>query len=190
MTLGQFLVDENSDSTEEINTKILKIRGKTLIFGNVIYQIHNIASIGLVNRSKEKTRPKPMPKLYIALPFVGIGLFLIPSQVAKILGALIIFLGIWLIYQHNPKKIIVEEEYGMTIFTNAGTKTTFRSRSEDFIKRVMLTLYNVMNSNEQKAVTFNFETLDVSTDNSIQIGTNIGSSVVSGHVIGDVASQV
>jgi hypothetical protein len=94
MTLSQFLSDETSYPTEEINTTILKIRGKTLIFGNVIYQIHNIASIGLV--SDITTHIKPMPKLYIALPCIGIGLCFIPSEVAKILGALIIVLGVWL----------------------------------------------------------------------------------------------
>ena len=188
MTLSQFLPDETSYATEEINTTILKIRGKTLVFGNVIYQIHNIASIGLVSDIKIDT--KQMPKLYIALPCIGFGLCFIPSEVAKIVGALIIVLGLWLIYRHNMTKTTVKAKYGMTIYTNAGTRKIFRSRSEDFVKRVILTLYGVMNSDELKAVTFNFETLDVSTDNSIKIGTNIGSSVVSGHVIGDVASQV
>ncbi len=78
----------------------------------------------------------------------------------------------------------------MTIYTNGGTKTIFRSKSEDFIKRVILTLYSVMNSDELKAINFNFETLDMSADNSIRIGKNIGSPVISGHVAGDVVSQV
>ncbi|BAZ02380.1 hypothetical protein NIES37_63920 [Tolypothrix tenuis PCC 7101] len=188
MTLNQFLQDETIDTTEEINTNILKIRGKTLVFGNVIYQIHNIASIGLV--SNITTHTKPMPKLYIALPIIGIFLFFIASEVTRILGCLIIVLAIWLIKRHNASKTTIDGKYGMTIYTNAGTKKIFRSRSEEFVKKVILTLYSVMNSDELKAITFNFETLDVSTDNSIKIGTNIGSSVISGHVVGDVASQV
>lgn len=188
MTLSQLISDETNYPTEEIKTSILKIRGKTLIYGNVIYQIHNISSIGLV--SKTTTTIKAMPKFYIALPIVGILLCFIPSDVARILGALIIIIGAWLIYRHNVNKIKIEERYGMTIYTNGGTKTIFRSRSEEFIKRVILTLYNVMNSDELKAITFNFETLDMSADNSIQIGTNIGSSVISGNPGGDVVSQV
>ena len=188
MTLGQLLVDKNNYLTEEINTKILKIRGKTLIFGNVIYQINNIASIGLVDLTT--TTIKPMPKLFFALPFIGICIFFLPSEMAKILGFLIIAIGAWLIYKHNKNKIKTVEKYGMTIYTNGGTRTIFRSRSEDFIKRVILALYGVMNSNELEAINFNFETLDMSVDNSIGIRTAIGSSVVSGHVVGDVVSQV
>lgn len=188
MTLSQFLPDENNYPTEEINTKILKIRGKTLIFGNVIYQIHNIASIGLVDMTK--TTVTPMPKLFVVLPFIGVSFLFIPSELPKILGILLILIGIYLICRHNMNKVKKTGKYGMTIYTNGGTRTIFRSKSEDFIKRVILTLYSVMNSDELKAINFNFETLDMSADNSIRVGTNIGSSVVSGHVGGDVVSQV
>ncbi|MBC1275126.1 hypothetical protein GNF10_03800 [Nostoc sp. UCD121] len=185
--LSQFLPDENNSPTE-IKTSIIKIRGKTLIYGNVVYQIHNIASIGLVDLTT--TVIKPMPKLFVVLPIIGIFFLFIPSQVAKILGFLFIALGAWLIYQHNQNKTKVTERYGMTIYTNSGTKAILVSRSEDFIKRIILTLYGVMNSDDLKAINFNFETLDMSVDNSIGIETAIGSSVVSGHVGGDVVSQV
>ncbi|MFN6470696.1 MAG: DUF6232 family protein [Nostoc sp. SerVER01] len=185
--LSQFLPDENNGPTE-IRTSIIKIRGKTLIYGNVVYQIHNIASIGLVDLTT--TVIKPMPKLFIALPIIGIFFLLIPSEAPRILGFLLIPIGAWLIYQHNLNKTKITERYGMTIYTNSGTKTILVSRSEDFIKQIILTLYSVMNSDDLKAINFNFETLDMSVDNSIGIGTAIGSSVVSGHVGGDVVSQV
>jgi hypothetical protein len=185
--LSQFLPDDNSSPTE-IKTSLIKIRGKTLIYGNVVYQIHNIASIGLVDLTS--TVIKPMPQLLVVLPIIGIFFLFIPSELAKILGFLLIALGAWLIYQHNLNKIKTTERYGMTIYTNGGTKTILVSRSEDFIKKVILTLYTVMNSDDLKAINFNFETLDISVDNSIGIETAIGSSVVSGHVGGDVVSQV
>lgn len=188
MTVSQFLPDETNHPTEEINTKILKIRGKTLIFGNVIYQINNIASIGLVDMTK--TTVTPMPKLFVVIPLIGIGFCFIPSESANILGVLLILIGVFLICKHNMNKVKKTGKYGMTIYTNGGTRTIFRSKSEDFIKRVILALYSVMNSEELKAINFNFETLDMSADNSIKIGTNMGSSVVSGHVGGDVVSQV
>ncbi|OZH53616.1 hypothetical protein AFK68_16430 [Hydrocoleum sp. CS-953] len=138
--LGDFLLD-NSTSTEqvEIQTSIIKIRGKTLIYGNVVYQISNITSIGLVNR----TTVKQTPKWYWSLPFVGFMLLLVPDIYARIFGALIMALGIWLLYQHHINK--TSGKYGMTIYTNSGDKRTFVSRSEDFIKKVILVLYNVMN---------------------------------------------
>lgn len=182
--LSQFLPDE-PDKTTEVKTPLIKVRGKTLLFGNVVYQIHNISSIGLV----DLTTTKPIPRFYWALLFLGIVfLFVVPDQQAKILGFLILCLVAWLFYQHHLNK--TTERYGMTIYTNSGSRTILTSRSEDFIKRVILTLYNVMNSDEFKAINFNFDTLDMSTDNSVQIGTNIGSPVVSGHVGGDVVNQV
>lgn len=183
--LTQFLSDEKNIPTE-VKTSIIKIRGKTLIYGNVVYQIHNIASIGLVDMTT--TVVKPMPKLFIALPIIGFLFLFIPSEIAKLLGILLIGIGILLIYQHNLNKTKITERYGMTIYTNGGTKTILVSRSEDFIKKVILNLYDVMNSDELRAINFNFETLSV--DNSIGIGTAIGSSVVSGHVGGDIVSQV
>jgi hypothetical protein len=182
--LSQFLPDETS-KTNEIKTPLIKVRGKTLIFGNVVYQIHNISSIGLV----DLTTTKPIPRFYWALLFLGVVfIFAIPNIQAKILGLLILAFVAWLFYQHNLNK--TTERYGMTIYTNSGYKTILTSRSENFIKQVILSLYGVMNSDEFKALNFNFDTLDMSVDNSIGIGTNIGSPIVTGHVGGDVVSEV
>ena len=131
-----------------------------------------------------------MPKLFVALPIIGIPFLFIPSSVAIVIGILLIALGAWLIYKHNLNKTKTNERYGMTIYTNSGTKTILTSRSEDFIKRVILTLYTVMNSDDLKAINFNFETLDMSVDNSIKVGKNIGSSINTGNIGGDVVSQV
>ncbi|MBO1058117.1 MAG: hypothetical protein HEQ27_17015 [Dolichospermum sp. JUN01] len=180
--LSQFLPD-NPSNTTEIKTTILKIRGKTLIYGNVVYQIHNISSIGLV----DLTTTKPIPKLYWSLLVIGILFLLIPNAQPRILGFLLLVIVSWLFYQHNLKK--TTERYGMTIYANSGTKTILVSRSEDFIKGVIMNLYNAMNSEELKAINFNFETLDMSSS-SVKIGTNIGAPVVTGSVSGDVVSQV
>lgn len=185
--LSQFLPDEPNQPTE-IKTSIIKIRGKTLIYGNVVYQIHNIASIGLVDLTT--TVIKPMPKLFVVLPIIGVIFLFITSYIAKLIGFLLIVIGSWLIYQHNLNKTKTTERYGMTIYTNSGTKTILTSRSEDFLKKVILTLYTVMNSDELKAVNFNFETLDMSVDNSIKVGKNIGSPLNTGHIGGDVVNQV
>jgi hypothetical protein len=182
--LSQFLPDDPNKTTE-VKTPLIKVRGKTLIFGNVVYQIPNIASIGLV----DLTSTKPIPRFYWALLFLGIVfLFVIPNTEAKIIGFLILALVAWLFYQHHLNK--TTERYGMTIYTNSGYRTVLTSRSEDFIKQVILALYRVMNSDEFKAINFNFETLDMSIDNSIEIGENINSTVVSGHVGGDVVNEV
>jgi hypothetical protein len=182
--LNQFLTDNTTDTTE-VKPSVLKVRGKTLIFGNVVYQIHNISSLGLVDLSTTK----PIPRFFWALVLIGLVFLFVPNIQAKILGVLILAFVAWLFYQHHQNR--TTERYGMTIYTNAGTKTIFVNKSEEYIKKVILTLYTVMNSDELKAINFNFETLSIDQSNrAIQIGTNIGSSVVSGHVGGDVASEV
>ena len=45
--LSQILPD--NDDRDFLKTPLLKIRGKTMFFGNVIYQINNISSIGFVD---------------------------------------------------------------------------------------------------------------------------------------------
>jgi hypothetical protein len=168
----------------QIKTSVLKIRGKTLVCGNVIYQIHNISSIGLV----DLTTTRIMPTFYWILLLIGILCLFVSDTTTKFVGFGLLSLVVWLFYQHNSNK--TTKQYGITIYANSGDKAIFVSKSEDFIKRVILTLYNAMNSAELNSININLDTLDMSVDNSVQIGTNIGSPIVSGSVSGDVVSQV
>jgi hypothetical protein len=182
--LNQFLADESEDS-KEVKPSIIKVRGKTLIFGNVVYQIHNISSIGLV----DLTTTKPIPKYFWGLLVAGILLFLTPMIQPRILGVICLAVVAWLFYNHFLSK--TKERYGLTIYTSAGTKTIFVSRSEDFIKKVILSLYSVMNDSEPKAINFNFENLSIDrSETSVQIGTNIASPINTGYVEGDVVAVV
>ncbi|AOY82915.1 MULTISPECIES: DUF6232 family protein [Moorena] len=186
--LSNFLPDDVSEPTE-VKTSFLKIRGKSLIFGNVVYQIHNITSIGLVDLSSNATYKQPMNKLSIVLFIIMI------IALATVLYGffsniiVVIAIGAWLIY--DSKKTITKKinKYGMTIYTNNGINKILVSRDKEFIKKVIWTLSDVMNSNEPKAITFNFETLDMS-DKSIEIERNIGSPVVSGDIEGDIVNWV
>jgi Family of unknown function (DUF6232) len=183
MMLNQFLPDDLSGNTE-IKTSFLKIRGKTLIYGNVIYQIHNISSIGFV----DLTTTKLVPRFYYILLIIGILCILVSDITVRSVGLFLLLSVGWLFYQHNLNK--TTERYGMTIYANSGSKTILINRSEDFIKRVILTLYNAMNSIELSSININLDTLDMSVDNSVQIGMNTGSPIVTGSVSGDIVSQV
>jgi hypothetical protein len=180
--LNKFLPDDLIRNAE-IQTPVLKIRGKILIHGNVIYQIHNISSIGLV----DLTTKRVMPTFYwILLIFSALCLFA-PDTTTKSVGFCLLCLVVWLFFKHNSNK--TTERYGITIHTNSGDNTILFSRSKDFVKSVILTLYKAMNSNELSSININLDTLDMS-DNSVQIGTNIGGHVVTGSVSGDVVGQV
>ncbi len=61
--------------------------------------------------------------------------------------------------------------------------------SKSFVLKIIVTLYEIMNTEIPRAVAFNFDTMKVE-DKSISIENAYGSSVVSGHVTGDVVNIV
>jgi hypothetical protein len=75
---------------------------------------------------------------------------------------------------------------------NSGEGVILTSKSKDFVLMIVLTLYNIMNSDEPKAVAFNFDTLRIERveNRSINIEKSYGSTVVSGQVAGDVVNNV
>lgn len=186
MNLSQFIPD-NSEQ-DYFKSPILRIRGKCLYFGNVIYQIHNISSIGFVNLTTERK----MPKFYWGLVGLG-GVIFLGSISGKsgggiLIGLILLGLGIYLIYQHNVNKI--NERYGMTIYTNSGNKSILTSKEESFILRAILTLSNVMNTEEPTALTMNFANCDILPDKSTKIDNNIGSPIVNSDIKGDLINNV
>jgi hypothetical protein len=185
--LSQILPD--SDSEDLLKTPLLKIRGKTMFFGNVIYQINNISSIGFVDLTT--TTKIKMPLINYILLFAGVVCLFVPQKeigkIGIILGVILIGLAIYLMVKHQSEK--VDERYGMTIYSNSGTRKILTSRDKNFIFDVMLTLSNVMNSEELKAVNINFETLNMS-DQSVTIGQNTGSPIVTGSVGQNLVNSV
>jgi Family of unknown function (DUF6232) len=179
--LNQFLPSEQ-DSSNEIKTSFLKVRGKTLIFRNSIYQIANISSLDLVDLSTTK----PIPRYFIWLLLIGLFLLFMPDNI-KILG--VVTLGVlgWLFYQYQQNKS--RTRYGVGIRLNSGTRTVIVSDDIEFLTRVMLALNNIMNSDEVSAVNFNFDQRKIE-DNSISIDQMLGSNVITRSVVGDVASNV
>lgn len=79
------------------------------------------------------------------------------------------------------------ERYGLKIGMNSGEKVILMSSSKDFVLKIIVTLYGIMNTEEPKAVSFNFETFE---DKSIKIQQAYGSTVVSGQIGRDVVNIV
>ena len=185
MNLNQIITDNNEEDV--FKSPILRIRGKCLFFGNVIYQIQNISSIGFVNLTTERK----MPSFYWVLIGIGAITFLgslSNSLTGVLIGLALVVLGIYLIYQHNKNKI--NERYGMTIYANSGNKKILTSRSEEFILKAILTLSNVMNTEEPTALSMYFRECEILPDKSINIDKNHGSPIVNGNVEGDLVNNV
>jgi Family of unknown function (DUF6232) len=180
MMMNQFLPIQGEESNE-IKTSFLKVRGKTLILRNSIYQIANISSIDLVDLSTTK----PMPRYFIWLFLIGIALLFFPDNF-KILGVIVLCVLGWFFYQYQVNKS--RTRYGVSIGLNSGKKTVIVSDDIEFLTRVVLVLNNIMNSDELSAVNINFDQRQI--DESVIIGEMHGSNLVTGTVVGDVASNV
>lgn len=180
--LSQLILAETS-KIKEIETSILKVRGQTLIFDNSIFQISNISSIKVVDLSTIR----PIPQYLLWLLLLGLGL-LFSSIGYKILGISILFTLIWLLYRYRRNRIIIR--YGLGLYMNSGELTVFYINDFDFLKKVILVLHNIINTDELKAVNFNIDQQKIEFDSSVNINQMLGSSVVSGSVVGDVVSHV
>lgn len=179
--MNQFFASEQ-DNVNEVKTSLLKVRGRTLIFVNSIYQIANISSLDLIDLSTTK----PLPRYVLFLFIIGLIFLFIPGNI-KILGIAAIGVSCWLFYQYQQNKL--RTRYGVSISLNSGTKTVIVSDDIEFLTRVMLVLNNIMNSDEISAVNFNFDQRQIE-DKSISVGHMLGSNFINESVVGDVASNV
>jgi hypothetical protein len=181
--ISKFFSEDASDSSE-ISTSIIKIRGRTLIFINSIYQISNISSLRLLNLS----RVQPFPKYLIWFIIIGLVLvFVFPVNI-KIFGLVIIAYALWQFYKYEQNKLRIR--YGLKISLNSGEKPIITNSDAEFLKQIMLVLYNIMNNDEPRAVTFNLDQRQIVEDKSINVDSMFGSNFVVGNVTGDVVSNV
>ncbi|NEO34746.1 MAG: hypothetical protein F6K36_31055, partial [Symploca sp. SIO3C6] len=174
--LKQFIPGQ-SQSSQEINTPVLKVRGKTIIFANSIYQISNIASLDLLDLSTEK----PMPGYFLSMLIAGTILLFIPGNI-KILGIVTLAVLGYLYYQWRENKR--KTQYGLQLRMSSGFNTIITYSEMDFLVEIMVTLNGIMNTDEAKALTFNLD------QRKIQVDQMTGSNIVTGSVQGDVVSNV
>lgn len=189
--LHQLLPQGRSDSAnnvQPIKTEMLKIVNNTVVFDNTLYQVRNISSVALADLTETYAINQSVPEWYWFLLAFGVVLLFYYG-----LGIFILILVCWLFWQHNNlEKSRTVEKYGLRIRMNSGEQEILQSKSKDFVLTIVLTLYNIMNSDEPKAVAFNFETLRIDRieDKSITIEKTYGSTVISGQVAGDVVNNI
>jgi len=170
---------KSSPESEEVEPSVLKIRGKTLIYKNTIYQISNITSISLIEVKKTQKRTRSFSILQllgsILLIYIGIILLQSPNTNFQTFGLLLIIVDILLLCHYRPNK--TSEQYGLVIEGNSGYKNTIVSPNKLLIQNIIVELWFVMNSGSEKLKpsTFNFN--DYSINGNI-VGTNINSPIL------------
>lgn len=197
---------KQTDTSEKniIKTSVLKVEGKTMIFGSTVYQIPNISIMSVVDLSTIKPPPSYFQGLNIGIVFaLVIGTLAALASVGFIPEiqltsdaqyayfrvvlmtfalAAVLFIMRWLggyFYSKNRH----QARYGMQIILNAGLVSVFVSNDREFLIRVALTLIDIMNGQEQRPITFNFDQRNI-VDNAS------GSVVSFGNVGGDIVNNV
>lgn len=172
-----------SEQPKEIQTPILKVRGKTLIFANSIYQISSISALDLLDLSTEK----PMPNYFSYMLVIGLILIFLPDNF-KILGVVTLSVLGYLCYQWYSNKR--RTRYGLRIRMNGGFGTIIVYSEMAFLVKIMLILNNIMNTDEIQSINFNLDQRQIVEDKSVNVGSMTGSSVITGNVHGDVVNNV
>jgi uncharacterized membrane protein affecting hemolysin expression len=175
----------NEPDNKTVKTSLLKIVDNTLVFGNTVYQVRNISSVTLADLSETHTINMNVPAWYWFLVALGVVLLF-----AYFIGIFVLGYAAYLFWQHSQlEKSRKVEKFGLKLVMNSGESMILTSNSKDFVLTIILNIYRVLNSEEPRALTFNFETLQIE-DKSINIERSYGSSVVSGQVSGDVVNNL
>lgn len=176
----------NDTEQKTLKTAVLKVRGKTLIFANTIYQISNLSVVDVINLSTVKS----VPGYIWLIAILGIGGLLLSISRFDIIGIIvgIALLGVagYLYTQHERNKLT--ERYGLRLVTNSGVSTIIVSNDLQFLQRVALTLYNIINSEEVKTeINFSFDQRKIDQSQTVDSAENV---VMIGNVSGDVVNNV
>lgn len=171
---------KGGSGAKELETDLIKIRGKTLVFENTIYHIPNIAAIETISFAAS------IPWLAVigvilTLWLIGQGGFLI------LIGIIIGSVSGYSIYKYWIRRM----RYGLLILLNSGVEasTAIVSLDKEFIKRVSLVIYEIMNDDEyDKAINISFDQRQIQ---DIDVNDVSGSAILVGSTVrGDVVNAI
>lgn len=192
LRLPEMLTQQSQNSDLDIiSTELIAIVGNTLIVDNTVYQVRNISSVALEDLTKTYAINSRIPAWYWLLLALGFLLLFTRSFLYEFVGIALIGYVIWLLWQHsNLEKSKTVVMYGLRLVMNSRETMIFMSSNKEFVLKVVVNIYKVLNSEKPKAMTFNFKTFQVE-DKSVKIGgSNYGSPIVSGQVSGDVINNL
>jgi len=179
---------DEDDKDKEFDGGVVKIRDRTLIVGNSIYQISNISMIEVADLSTEED--VPTPSIVIALILIGLLLILtslildMASDLRFLLGVLSLSLiGFAMFVNSRREKKKVNAAFALYVTMNSGNKASILSDDADILKQMMLVLFSVMNHKQaNQQVNFNLDQRQIYDLN--------GSVFSSGNVSGDIVNIV
>lgn len=171
---------KSSNDGRELETDLIKIRRKTLIFGNTICQISNIAAVEVLS-------------FYASIPWLAI-LGMIIALVALVNGGFVTLIGLLIgawsgfsLYKYWQRRM----QYGLLILLNSGIQSSkiILSHDKDFIQQVVLVIYNVMNDeNHSRAIDISIDRRQIQ---EVSIHENSTSTIAAESTVrGDIVNTI
>ena len=181
-SLGDLLKGLTSvNDTEHILSETIKIRGKSLIINDTIYQISNITSVRVVELHKT------IPWFWILVAVVGF--FSLFSYF--IFGAVVLAVSGAILYNWYTKWM--SERYGLGITTSAGSidSIILLHNNKQFLTRAALTINNIMNTETPMNAEINIRDHRILGDvTTINTGDVVNSVIAGESVTGSVSQNV
>jgi len=171
---------KSSSGAKELKTDLIKIRGRTLVFKNTIYQIPNIAAVEIVSFSASFPWLAILGILFALWALTNGGYL---AVIGLLIGGLS---GFWL-YKYWQRRM----QYGLLILLNSGIEasTIIVSPDKDFIQQALLVIYNIMNDEDySRAVNISFDQRQIQ---EISIREISSSTIVTGSTVrGDIVNTI
>jgi len=173
-----FLFGAGNAEAKELATNIIKIRGGTILLGDKIINIRNIASV-------------EVGSLAISFPWIAPLLILIGISVLQgggflpLIGLAVGGWGSFLIYIYFNRL----NAKGLLILLNSGvnSSTLLTQIDIEFVKLIALTLYNIMSTGDERYLDI---FVDQKTITEVRIEQVSNSVVSTGSVTGDLVNRV
>ncbi len=171
------LAPNAEDKDEEYKHGLVAIRDKAFIIANSIYQIANISTVSVADLSTTKPIPAPFWLLLLG----GLFLFFQPTQELQGVGLALLIGSGYYFYRYWKSKHV--SRFALSILMNAGNTLSIFSDDLPLLKSIAFGLFQVMNYDEVRNLTFNLD--------NRQIVNGVSDSVVNlGQVSGDIVNNV
>ena len=169
--------DSDDEGTHEFRSGFLVVREKTIIIGNSVYSVRNISSVTISDLSYTK----PFPRWVLVCAALGCMLVSAASGSSGVTGTVLLLVAILGFAYYVKTRSI--PQFVLSIRMNAGTTAGIVSGSVDFLKQIATVVYDAIDYDVPRNVTFNL-------DERIAIDNISGSVVSVGASQGDLVNQV
>jgi hypothetical protein len=144
MNLKNILKEDKNTTIEKAT--LIEITKKTVRFGNYVYQFRNVAGFGVAEIRKN------IP-IGTVLVLFALGLILANIPNLRMWGILMVLVALGILIT----EVLTPKRYGFKLSINSGENKIFITSDIEGIKKIVLTLYEFMENNEEGTYVVNID---------------------------------